>query len=32
MEDLCRERGLDFVALPLEGKEALWQEAKKRVG
>lgn len=28
MERLCRERGLDFQVLPLEEKEALWQEAK----
>lgn len=32
MEGLCRERGVDFVDLPMEGKEALWQEAKKLVG
>jgi len=28
MEELCRQRGLNFVTLPLEQKEALWQEAK----
>ena len=28
MERLCRERGIDFQALSLEEKEALWQEAK----
>jgi tetrapyrrole methylase family protein/MazG family protein len=28
MERLCRERGLDFESLPMEQKEALWQEAK----
>ena len=32
MESMCRERGVDFIDLPLEGKEALWQEAKKIVG
>ncbi len=30
MERLAVERGLDFTALPLEDKEALWQEAKTR--
>jgi len=28
MERLCRERGIDFQMLPMEEKEALWQEAK----
>jgi tetrapyrrole methylase family protein/MazG family protein len=28
MERLCRERGLNFADLPMEQKEALWQEAK----
>ena len=28
MERLARERGLSFPDLPLEQKEALWQEAK----
>ncbi len=28
MERLARERGQDFEALTLDGKEALWQEAK----
>ncbi|MFQ6027082.1 MAG: nucleoside triphosphate pyrophosphohydrolase [Dehalococcoidia bacterium] len=28
MEELARQRGLDFVALPLGQKEELWQEAK----
>ncbi|CAI8053519.1 Uncharacterized protein YabN [Geodia barretti] len=28
MERLASEREQDFVALPLDGKEALWQEAK----
>ena len=28
MEALARERGQDFAGLPLDGKEALWQEAK----
>ena len=28
MESLCRQRGLSFAGLPLEEKEALWQEAK----
>ena len=28
MESLARERGLDFKQLPLDEKEALWQEAK----
>ena len=30
MERLATERGLDFTALPLDDKEALWQEAKTR--
>ena len=29
MEALAEERGLDFEALPLEEKEALWQEVKR---
>ena len=29
MEQLAEERGLDFEALPLEGKEELWQEVKR---
>lgn len=29
MERLSAERGLDFAELPLEAKEALWQEAKR---
>ena len=28
MEELARERGMDFAGLPLAGKETLWQEAK----
>ncbi|MDP3062808.1 MAG: MazG nucleotide pyrophosphohydrolase domain-containing protein, partial [Chloroflexota bacterium] len=28
MERLCKERGLDFVKLSLDEKEALWREAK----
>ncbi len=28
MEKLARERGMDFAGLPLDRKEALWQEAK----
>ena len=32
MEELAAERGLDFEALPLEGKEELWQEVKRRNG
>ena len=32
MEGLCKERGVDFTALSMDGKEALWQEAKKAVG
>ncbi len=31
MEQLATERGLDFEALPLEDKEALWQEVKRRL-
>ena len=32
MEELAEQRGLDFEQLPLDNKEALWQEAKKIVG
>ncbi|MQF48379.1 nucleoside triphosphate pyrophosphohydrolase [SAR202 cluster bacterium AC-647-N09_OGT_505m] len=32
MESLCRERNVAFTDLSMEEKEALWQEAKKRVG
>ena len=31
MERMCEERGLLFRDLPLEEKEALWQEAKRRL-
>lgn len=31
MEGMCRERGLSFEALPLDDKEGLWQEAKRRL-
>lgn len=30
MEGLAEERGLDFTALPLNEKEELWQESKRR--
>ena len=29
MERLCKERGMDFQALPMAEKESLWQEAKR---
>ena len=32
MEELAQQRGLDFDRLPLDDKEALWQEAKRLVG
>ncbi len=32
MEDICKERGVDFTDLSMDEKEALWQEAKRRVG
>ena len=32
MEDICKERGVDFTDLSMDEKEALWQEAKARVG
>jgi len=32
MEGLCNERGIAFADLSMEEKEALWLEAKKRVG
>ncbi|MBF8267528.1 MAG: nucleoside triphosphate pyrophosphohydrolase [Dehalococcoidia bacterium] len=32
MEGLSQERGVDFPSLSMDEKEALWREAKKRVG
>jgi tetrapyrrole methylase family protein/MazG family protein len=32
MEVLCRERSIVFADLSMDAKEALWKEAKKRVG
>ena len=32
MEHLARERGLDFAALSLDGKDELWNEVKAREG
>lgn len=31
MERICRRRGQDFGALPMDAKEALWQQAKAEV-
>ena len=31
MERICRRRGQDFCALPMDAKEALWQQAKTEV-
>ncbi|MBN1176126.1 MAG: nucleoside triphosphate pyrophosphohydrolase [Dehalococcoidales bacterium] len=31
MEELCRERGLNFSELSFEEKDALWEEAKREV-
>lgn len=31
MECICRRRGQDFGALPMDAKEALWQQAKTEV-
>ena len=31
MERICRQRGQDFGALPMDAKEALWQQAKTQV-
>ncbi len=31
MEEVCRERGLDFSRLSFDEQNALWEEAKKRV-
>ncbi|MFC2056200.1 nucleoside triphosphate pyrophosphohydrolase [Chloroflexota bacterium] len=31
MEELCRQRGLNFAALSFDGQNALWEEAKKKV-
>jgi len=32
MEELCRQRGLNFADLSFDEQNALWEEAKKRVG
>ena len=32
MEELCRERGLEFAKLAFEEQNALWEEAKNRLG
>ena len=31
MERICRQRGQDFGALPMDAKEALWRQAKAQV-
>jgi len=31
MEELCRQRGLDFGDLSFDEQNALWAEAKKKV-
>jgi len=31
MEELCQRRGLSFSELPLEQKDALWEEAKREI-
>ena len=32
MEDICKERGVEFTDLSMDEKEALWQEAKVKMG
>ena len=32
MEELCRQRGLNFADLSFDQQNALWEEAKKKVG
>jgi uncharacterized protein YabN with tetrapyrrole methylase and pyrophosphatase domain len=32
MEEVCRERGLDLAGLSLDEQNALWEEAKQRIG
>jgi tetrapyrrole methylase family protein/MazG family protein len=32
MEELCRQRGLNFANLSFDEQNALWEEAKKRIG
>ncbi|MGD0352857.1 MAG: nucleoside triphosphate pyrophosphohydrolase [Dehalococcoidia bacterium] len=32
MEEVCRERGLDLASLSLDEQNALWEEAKQRIG
>jgi len=32
MEELCRQRGLDFSELAFDEQNALWEEAKRKVG
>jgi uncharacterized protein YabN with tetrapyrrole methylase and pyrophosphatase domain len=31
MEELCRQRGVNFDELSFDEQNALWEEAKKRV-
>ena len=31
MEELCRQRGLDFAKLSFADQNTLWEEAKKKV-
>jgi tetrapyrrole methylase family protein/MazG family protein len=32
MEELCRQRGLNFAELSFDEQNALWAEAKKKAG
>jgi tetrapyrrole methylase family protein/MazG family protein len=32
MEEVCRKRGLDLASLSLDEQNALWEEAKQRIG
>jgi tetrapyrrole methylase family protein/MazG family protein len=32
MEELCRERGIEFKSLSFEEQNSLWEQAKRQVG
>jgi uncharacterized protein YabN with tetrapyrrole methylase and pyrophosphatase domain len=32
MEELCRQRGLDFASLTFDEQNKLWEEAKEKTG
>jgi uncharacterized protein YabN with tetrapyrrole methylase and pyrophosphatase domain len=32
MEEVCQKRGISFSSLSLEEQDALWEEAKRKIG